>query len=220
MPKFFLTIPLLLLGAGCLQVSAPPAPGQEQIAPASETLSYQDKTLGLSITYPAAWGEVTAEEEQGMTPERAKLVEEGKSPFSTDCVVQRTLAFSLLDGDPNTREVFLSSRPSAPCESLGRGGYFGDQVNGFTSALTIQTWCEQKNLCRRLATKDGEYLWHAYTAQQDVFGTMVYDVDEYVIFRPTYAWPALLFSNQRFSELGRRLESPLFEEMVRSVKLY
>jgi hypothetical protein len=184
--SLFYLIPLLLLGAGCVAQEVEPPYDLVEI---EEVLtSHQDQMLDITFSYPSSWGPITSQVEA-----------------NNDDIVHLPLTFTGV----GSNGILVAAYKEG--ETLGRGGYFGDQARLFTSPEATQEWCEleQHTVCESLTNEQGVEIWYTYTAVANVWGEELLEIDEYAIHHPNHPFYGIIVSNERLvsNGLGRNEEA-------------
>lgn len=163
--------------------------------------TYRNANIGVSFAYPSNWGPVLQNDEGGQTDWTGDT-----DPLATNCTSQSALAFAAL----GEGTIALAAGNTGGCGVPGRGGYFGDQAQGFRSPADIDAWCSEHDVCETFTNPNGIRVAHAHTKQLEDWGTTYDGVDEYAIFHPNADLAGIILSNQRLIAAGLgRQESAL-----------
>ncbi len=155
---------------------------------------YENAEMGIAFDYPVLWGPILQGEERGSTHVDAD------APIF-DCTHQRQIMFSGL-GRGMIVGVVGSTEPA--CEIMGRGGYFGDISNQLIEDLAVTAPCEEGRV------DDNE---------QNFFGEIRNNVDEYAAFHKGHPLPGIIFSDERLISEHLDALDPLFTAMIKSIEL-
>ena len=180
-------IPAERRGAG---TTIPNEPIVTSSSTSSATKDVRDERTKVAFSYPASLGEITTRNEFGWGME-----EDEATVTNFTCLEQR--AFNL-DGTP-----FLVVNDTWQCQTLGRGGYWGDQARAFSTEEDVKKWCESKDVCTPYVNPNGVTIYHAYTKSDEFWGEPIVDIDKYGAWNPNKDIHGILISNQGFVENGQ-----------------
>ena len=155
-----------------------------------DTTTVQDDRTKLAFSVPTSLGNIKSQDENGWGPKTAQNENSGPA----NCLVQR----SFLAGDT----IFLTAYDTWQCDQPGRGGYWGDQAQAFSSEADVKKWCETKDTCVPYVNKNGVTIYRAYMKSVDSWGDILSDIDEYAAWNPNKDINGILISNQGFVQAG------------------
>ena len=168
--------------------------------------TYSDEVLGLSFYFPAAWGTIIVNEEEGFTEsaDQEALPVDENGQFLFDGIVNRSLSFS--QAEKNAPTVFLvAHNPSV--SSLGRGGYWGDQAGQLTSAKGLQQWCQTtlpdyiNSRCTLSENAQGILIGHKHSDEKSFYGNTTSNIDEYGIYHADHTFSGIILSTEAIGSL-------------------
>ena len=107
--------------------------------------------------------------------------------------------------------IFLAIKDTWECETLGRGGYWGDQARQFVTEEAVAAWCDGKDSCETFANPNGVTVWHASSERVEDWGDTLEGIHEYAVFNPNRSIHGILFSNQGFVRDGL---GPMTDELA------
>jgi len=154
-----------------------------------DTTTVRDERTKVAFSYPTSLGKVDTRVEYGVGMET-----DIETATTFDCLEQR--AFDL-NGTP-----FLVVNDTWQCQTLGRGGYWGDQARAFSTEADVKLWCETKDVCEPYVNKNGVTIYRAYTKSDDFWGEPLLDIDMYAAWNPNINIHGILISNQGFVQAG------------------
>ena len=164
-----------------------------------ESISYENETLDVTFEVPAEWQTISENQELGLFgDEEVQIDEEGNVMFT--CETHTSLAVIL--GDAGTE--FLTADDNGDCETLGRGGYWGDRADGVTSSEALEAWCNElvDGVCQIRKNEKGVTYAHAHYDSVESWGTVIEDVDEYYFFHEGHDWDGIIISDEFFVQAG------------------
>lgn len=183
----------------------------QTVAPANNFINqfttYQNKNLGLSFSYPADWGPMITDTEMGYQENEDFT----KQPT---CEVQQTLELAGLRSG-----LFLSAHNILGCGPAGRGGWFGDEAQKFTSWDKVTEWCENTgDDCEILTNKNNIKVAHSHTKTTEIWGETYQDLDLYALYNQNSDLPGIIISNERFISSGLGRSEKELRNLVDSIK--
>lgn len=192
------TVPAADLSALVVPTEPAPAPalrhpdlkGSMTTTVSGDTTTVRDERTKVAFSYPTSLGEVETRVEYGVGMET-----DIETATFFDCLEQR--AFDL-NGTP-----FLVVNDTWQCQTLGRGGYWGDQARAFSTEEDVKKWCESKDVCTPYVNPNGVTIYHAYTKSDEFWGEPIVDIDKYGAWNPNKDIHGILISNQGFVENGQ-----------------
>ncbi len=164
--------------------------GSMVITVSGDTTSVRDDRTKIAFSIPTSLGEIKPQDENGWG--YGASAKENGGP--ADCLVQR----SFLAGDT----IFLTVYDTWLCDQPGRGGYWGDQAQAFSTESDVKKWCETKDVCEPYVNPNGVTIYRAWTKSVEEYGTTYADIDEYGAWNPNKDINGILISNEGLVQDG------------------
>lgn len=168
----------------------------------NEISTFTDENL--SFSYPSNWGPIITDIEMGY-------------PNGNDTATVATCQhqqFYQLAGIGSG--LFMAADNADNCGPAGRGGWFGDQAQNFSSWDNIVTWCGSG--CEIFTNTNGLKIAHKYTAETEIWGDQIKDLDEYAFLNANGDLPGFIVSNERLIQSGLGRSEKELRDLINSMK--
>lgn len=155
---------------------------------------FQSSKGGFAFTYPISWGPLSIAVEPGM--------QEGKDwdPKYPDCEVEFVTNFQGIDVGGI---AVVAGNTDATCQTLGRGGFWGDATRNLRTDEDVENYCKQFDTCGSFTNAHGIKIWKGHwDVGPYAFTDNLRNVDEYIIRHPGHTFDTIIISNERFVEAG------------------
>ncbi len=168
----------------------------------SDRWPYINEALGLRMDVPMGW-QIEQKQEMGTS-----------GNDTLDCKTQTQLKVN--------DHFFLVADDNGTCDSLGRGGYWGDSAADITSSEALENICQdtQATTCELKTNQHGLRYAHLHYDSVEEYGQVYKDIDEYYFFHENNAWDGIVLSDEDFIKAGLVDSDAQLAQLVESLEFW